>query len=200
MGHRAPLFLTAGGRGASRCPAIWLSRQPRAGRIGEKAYSGTYMGCVPGSAARRPLGHGPGGGQVELSGCSARLRRGSPTVMSRVVPADGGHARWPERLPVPLTDFIGRTQERAEVAQLLSSARLVTLVGAGGVGKTRLAVEVAASVAHGFAGAVDFVDLAPVRRPGVRAGHGGARLGAGGVGGRRRRGPAGPVVAHRSAG
>ena len=85
--------------------------------------------------------------------------------MSRVVPADGGHARWPERLPVPLTDFIGRTQERAEVAQLLSSARLVTLVGAGGVGKTRLAVEVAASVAHGFAGAVDFVDLAPVSDP-----------------------------------
>ena len=85
--------------------------------------------------------------------------------MSRVVPADGGHARWPERLPVPLTDFIGRTQERAAVAQLLSSARLVTLVGAGGVGKTRLALEVAASVAHGFAGAVDFVDLAPVSDP-----------------------------------
>ena len=70
-------------------------------------------------------------------------------MMSRVVPADDGHARWPERLPVPLTDFIGRAQERAEVAQLLSSARLVTLVGAGGVGKTRLALEAAATAAPG---------------------------------------------------
>ncbi len=85
--------------------------------------------------------------------------------MSRVVLVGGKPARWPERLPLPLTDFIGRTQERTEVAQLLSGTRLVTLVGAGGVGKTRLAVEVAASVAHGFAGGVDFVDLAPVRDP-----------------------------------
>jgi predicted ATPase/DNA-binding CsgD family transcriptional regulator len=80
-----------------------------------------------------------------------------------VGPREGDARDVGPRREAPLTDFIGRTQERAEVAQLLSVARLVTLVGAGGVGKTRLAVEVAASVAHGFAGGVDFVDLAPVR-------------------------------------
>ena len=91
-------------------------------------------------------------------------KRAGP-MMSGVVLAGGRPARWPERVPVPLTDFIGRSPERAEVAQLLSGHRLVTLVGGGGVGKTRLAVEVAANAAHGFAGAVDFVDLAPVRDP-----------------------------------
>jgi len=45
-------------------------------------------------------------------------------------------------LPAPLTSFVGRIQETAEVAQLIASKRLVTLTGAGGVGKTRLALEV----------------------------------------------------------
>ncbi len=45
-------------------------------------------------------------------------------------------------LPAPLTSFVGRIQETAEAAQLISVKRLVTLTGAGGVGKTRLALEV----------------------------------------------------------
>ncbi len=49
-------------------------------------------------------------------------------------------------LPVQLTSFIGRKREIAEIAQLLASTHLVSLVGAGGCGKTRLALRVAAEL------------------------------------------------------
>jgi predicted ATPase/DNA-binding XRE family transcriptional regulator len=58
--------------------------------------------------------------------------------------------------PVPLTSFIGREHEVAEVRSLLSHTRLLTLTGAGGMGKTRLALEAAGSSAD-----IAFVDLAP---------------------------------------
>ena len=65
-------------------------------------------------------------------------------------------------LPVPSTPFIGRSREVAEVKQLLSSSRLLTLTGVGGTGKTRLALQVAAEVGEEFADGVCFVDLAPL--------------------------------------
>lgn len=68
---------------------------------------------------------------------------------------------WPSGLPFPLTPFIGRERELAEIARLLAASRLVTLTGAGGVGKTRLAVEVAGAVT-GFGDGVDFIDLSAV--------------------------------------
>ena len=49
-------------------------------------------------------------------------------------------------LPAPLSTFVGREREVADVQRLLTDRRLVTLVGAGGVGKTRLAVRVAADL------------------------------------------------------
>jgi predicted ATPase/transcriptional regulator with XRE-family HTH domain len=67
----------------------------------------------------------------------------------------------PGTLPIPLTRLVGRAEERATIARLLSSGRLVTLTGAGGVGKTRLALDVAATIAAD----VVFVDLAPLRDP-----------------------------------
>lgn len=69
------------------------------------------------------------------------------------------------RLPVPLTDLIGREEEREEVCGWLNKNRLVTLVGAGGVGKTRLALAVAEQMSGQFADGVWFVDLAPVNDP-----------------------------------
>jgi predicted ATPase/DNA-binding CsgD family transcriptional regulator len=77
---------------------------------------------------------------------------------------------WRPGLPVPLTGFIGRERERAELAQLLLANRLVTLVGAGGVGKTRLAVEVAAAVAAEFGDGVDLIDLSVVTNPALFSG------------------------------
>lgn len=68
-------------------------------------------------------------------------------------------------LPAPLTSFVGRKRERAALATLLADHRQVTAVGPGGVGKTRLALAVAAGAAGGFADGVWFVDLAPVTGP-----------------------------------
>jgi predicted ATPase/DNA-binding CsgD family transcriptional regulator len=65
-------------------------------------------------------------------------------------------------LPSPLTPFVGRVAERAALTAALHEHRLVTAVGPGGVGKTRLALRVAAEVADRFADGVWYVDLVPV--------------------------------------
>ncbi|MFJ1709812.1 ATP-binding protein [Kitasatospora sp. NPDC088346] len=66
-------------------------------------------------------------------------------------------------LPDQLTSFVGRERETAEVKRVLSASRTVTLVGPGGVGKTRLAVHVAGGVRRAFAGGAVFIDLASLR-------------------------------------
>lgn len=70
-----------------------------------------------------------------------------------------------ERLPTQLTSFIGREKEMAGIRDALTGNRLVTLTGAGGAGKTRLAVQIAAAIADAFADGVAFVDLAPITDP-----------------------------------
>ena len=70
-------------------------------------------------------------------------------------------------LPAQLTSFVGRQGEIRDLRQALASNRLVTLTGAGGAGKTRLAVEVAASLAAEFGDGVRYVDFAPITHPGV---------------------------------
>lgn len=69
------------------------------------------------------------------------------------------------RLPLQLTTFVGREAELTHVLELLSENRLVTLTGAGGVGKTRLAIKIANQLADEFADGVWYVDLAPVTDP-----------------------------------
>lgn len=68
-------------------------------------------------------------------------------------------------LPLPLTSFVGRVAERAALADALMRHRLVTALGPGGVGKTRLALSVAGEVAERFDDGVWFVDLARVTDP-----------------------------------
>ena len=70
-----------------------------------------------------------------------------------------------QHLPDQLTSFVGRDTEIIEVRDILVANRLVTLTGAGGVGKTRLAVQVAATVAGGYADGSWYVDLAPITDP-----------------------------------
>ncbi|MEU5196752.1 LuxR C-terminal-related transcriptional regulator [Streptomyces scabiei] len=82
--------------------------------------------------------------------------------------ADTARAERPRpapSLPAPLTAFVGRARERAELAEAVKTRRQVTAVGPGGVGKTRLALAVAADAAGYFADGVWFVDLAPVTDP-----------------------------------
>ena len=73
----------------------------------------------------------------------------------------------PHNLPAPITSFVGRQQERQRLTDLLAEHRMVTVVGAGGSGKTRLAVEVAAGRVDSYPDGVWFVDLAAVTDPGL---------------------------------
>jgi predicted ATPase/DNA-binding CsgD family transcriptional regulator len=68
-------------------------------------------------------------------------------------------------LPAELTSFVGRQQEVAEVGYLLASSRLLTLTGAGGVGKTRLAVQVARGFVDAVSDGVWLAELAPLLEP-----------------------------------
>jgi predicted ATPase/DNA-binding SARP family transcriptional activator len=76
---------------------------------------------------------------------------------------DTGGAAAP--LPLPVTSFVGRDEDMAAVAGRLDRARLVTLHGPGGVGKTRLALEVAERAGGSYRDGVCFCDLAAVTEP-----------------------------------
>ncbi|MFD4460322.1 ATP-binding protein [Nocardia sp. NPDC058480] len=73
-------------------------------------------------------------------------------------------------LPAELTQFVGRGREIVEVRQLMSQARLVTLTGIGGVGKTRLAIRAAEEVRRAFEDGVWLVEFGKVREPDLVAG------------------------------
>jgi len=81
------------------------------------------------------------------------------------------------RLPVGVAALVGRERERAKVADLVADARVVTLTGTGGCGKTRLAVEVAGDVASSFSDGACWVDLQGVSDAGVVAAAVGAAVG-----------------------
>ena len=74
-----------------------------------------------------------------------------------------------QHLPAQLTSFVGREAQMADVRRLLGDDRLVTLTGAGGIGKTRLAVQVATQIAAEFGDGVWYVDLAPITDPALVA-------------------------------
>jgi class 3 adenylate cyclase len=71
----------------------------------------------------------------------------------------------PGNLPAPLTSFVGREEETAEAVRLLGRARLLTLTGAGGTGKSRLALQVAAELLPGYRDGAFFADLSSVTDP-----------------------------------
>ncbi|MEO8122872.1 MAG: NB-ARC domain-containing protein, partial [Burkholderiales bacterium] len=71
----------------------------------------------------------------------------------------------PNNLPQQGTSFVGREREMDEVRAKLGHARLLTLLGMGGLGKTRLSLQVAADVMHEYPDGVWFIDLAPIRDP-----------------------------------
>ena len=147
-----------------------------------------YFGAVLNRAARvMAAGHG---GQILLADSTAGLLSGVDLVdlgprQLRDVPTPVGLFQVrapglrtdfpalraldtnPGNLPAPATSFIGRDAEVFEVKAALRAHRLVTLTGVGGVGKTRLALEVAASLADEFPDGVWFFELAAVADPGA---------------------------------
>jgi len=70
-------------------------------------------------------------------------------------------------LPAPTSDIVGREGDLATVATLVEANRLVTLVGAGGIGKTRLAIEIARRLSPTFDDGVWVTELAPLADPGL---------------------------------
>ena len=86
------------------------------------------------------------------------LRHALPVTES--VPPQGRRA-----LPLPVTSFVGRDEDRQAVTGLLGEARLLTLHGPGGVGKTRLALEVVSGIGARYRDGICFCDLAAIARP-----------------------------------
>lgn len=96
-----------------------------------------------------------------------RLRhREAPAALPRPTPPPAAAGR---HLPVPLSELIGREAEIDDVVGWLGRCRLVTLVGTGGIGKTRLAVAAADAALPGFPDGAWFVDLAAVSNPALAA-------------------------------
>ncbi|WP_052388947.1 ATP-binding protein [Belnapia moabensis] len=90
----------------------------------------------------------------------------SPLPPARAeTPGPAGAAPWPGDLPRPLTKLIGRDGDLDRVAAHLGESRLITVVGAGGVGKTRLALAAADRIRRSDAESAWFADLGPVEEP-----------------------------------
>ena len=153
---------------------------------------GNYAGPTINRTARlRDLGHG---GQTVVSGATEplvvdRLPEGvwltdlgthplrdmprpervvqlcHPDLVNEFPPLRTPKAVAASNLPVQLTSFVGREAELTQLRELLAENRLVTLTGAGGAGKTRLAVQVAAQLADEFSDGAWYVDLAPITDP-----------------------------------
>ncbi len=146
-----------------------LARMLAAGHGGQvlvsEAAQALTQGCLPANASLRGLGR-------------VRLRDlAQPQPLYQLVHPDLPDSfpplrsldTLPNNLPQPITSFIGREKEVGEVKNLLSQTRLLTLLGAGGAGKSRLAMQVAADLLDQYPDGVWLVELAPLAEGGLVA-------------------------------
>ena len=142
----------------------------RAARIAAAANGGQVV--LSASAADVVRESMPEGAELLDLGLHQLKDLGRPEQVFQLV-ADGLASSFPpirsldnprllHNLPAQISSFVGRTAEQAEISSLVMTSRLVTLTGAGGVGKTRLALQVAADQLEGAGGGVWFIDLAPL--------------------------------------
>jgi non-specific serine/threonine protein kinase len=94
----------------------------------------------------------------------SRLRRHDAGAVTEP-PHESPHLARHHGLPAELTSFVGRRKELDELENLLAASRLLTLIGAGGVGKTRLAVRLATGLVDRFPHGVWMADLSPLSAP-----------------------------------
>ena len=117
------------------------------------------------SSIRRVLSQTPGGERWIETLAGRGYRFVGPVVELRGGVAYDAARSGLGNLPEPLASFVGRERELVELKRLLANNRILTLVGAGGIGKTRLAVQLAAEVSDAYRDGVWFVDLAPLADP-----------------------------------
>ena len=96
---------------------------------------------------------------------SPREVRGNSSGRLAAVPGRHRDESPPNNLPSEFSSFVGREKELAEVGRLLKDARLLTLTGSGGCGKTRLALAAAGELAESFEDGVWLVELASLADP-----------------------------------
>lgn len=100
--------------------------------------------------------------QTELAVAPARETTALYQWIQRASSERASLAAQITNLPIPVSSFIGRKQEATDLKQFLTTTRLLTLSGAGGSGKTRLAIQVATDLIDSFHDGVWWVDLAPL--------------------------------------
>jgi predicted ATPase/class 3 adenylate cyclase len=130
---------------------------------------------VVSEATRRLVGdHAPPGMTFVGAGEHRLKDLGEPIAISRLMGTGAQDERdlrtlerAPHNFPVQLSSFVGREDQIKEVADTVSHSRLTTLTGIGGVGKTRLALQVAAEILGEFDDGAWFVELAPLAEPGL---------------------------------
>jgi predicted ATPase/class 3 adenylate cyclase len=146
----------------------------RAARIAAVAYGGqVLLSETAASLIRNSL---PGGTALTDLGIHRLKDLGRPERLFQLTAAGMqasfpplqslGNPTMPNNLPAELSTFIGREVELKDVRSLVESSRLVTLTGAGGAGKTRLALQAAAELLDGTSDGVWLVELAAVADPG----------------------------------
>ncbi|MDI2125183.1 AfsR/SARP family transcriptional regulator [Yinghuangia seranimata] len=182
-GDRRTAAIPAAGRGGA-ATAPGGGSGGAAGRLAASGAAGAGPGAGPagasgalgGGAAGQGANHpAPGGGSVGASqsqaGPQGRVASaGAPGGGLLETAASGGFAgangaASPTNLTTRLTSFVGRDDDRDRLTRMLGQARLVSVVGPGGAGKTRITVETGTRLLPAFPGGVWFVELAPVHDP-----------------------------------